>query len=289
VSGFTRLAGTMALGIIMALPGCGYVTPAIQENRADPVAGQQLVDSIVYNIKCELQDAVHNLYNNPDYRRDHTFLDSWGAQTTLNLQVEEKSTLSPNANWIPPNPVTALFNLFFGGSLLGVATRQDKLNSYNTIQQIKALPPCGSARPGGILLMQSDLGLAEWLQDNVTEADTGRIQYALDYSDGPLKTNVISHEIKFEVTTTANLTPGWKLRTWQVNQSGTLLSATRDRINDLTITLGPTVPTPRTTINAQGQTVTTIGYVPSPQASEAALASQIGLAVSNALKGTLQP
>jgi hypothetical protein len=70
--------------------------------------------------------------------------------------------------------------------------------------------------------MQSDLGLAEWLQDNVTEADTGRIQYALDYSDGPLKTNVISHQIKFEVTTTGNVTPGCKRKISQVNQSSTL-------------------------------------------------------------------
>ena len=136
--------------------------------------------------------------------------------------------------------------------------------------------------------MQSDLGLAEWLQDNVTEADTGRIQYALDYSDGPLKTNVISHQIKFEVTTTGNVTPGWKLKIWQVNQSGTLLSASRDRLNNLTITLGPTVPKPTTKITAQGQPVTTTTYVPSDQAADLALASQIGLAVSTALKGTLQ-
>lgn len=132
--------------------------------------------------------------------------------------------------------------------------------------------------------MQSDLGLAEWLQDNVTEADTGRIQYALDYSDGPLKANVLSHEIKFQVTTSGNVTPGWKLKIWQVNQNGTLLSASRDRINDLTITLGPTVPTPTTKINAQGQPVTTTAYVPSAQAADAALASQIGLAVANAIK-----
>jgi hypothetical protein len=280
----------IALGIITAVAGCGYVTPELQENRGDIVAGQQLVDSIGYNIKCEIQDAVHNIYFNKDHPRTSTFLDSWGAQTTLTLQVEEKSTLNPTANWIPPNPMTALFNLLFGGSLSGDAFRQEKLNSYNTIQQIKALGPCGSDRPGGILLMQSDLGLAEWLQDNVTLADTGRIQYALDYADGPLKTNVLSHEIKFQITTIGNVTPGWKLRTWQVNQSGTLLSASRDRINDLTITLGPTVPTPA--LNAQGKPLlNTLGqpvtaFVPSAQAAAAALASQIGLAVSNASRGT---
>ena len=149
MSKFKRLAVVMALGVITAFTGCGYVTPELQENRADIVAGQQLVDSIAYNIKCEIQDAVSKIYNNPDHRRESTFLDTWGAQTTLSLQVEEKSTLNPTANWIPPNPATALFNLLFGGSLVGDATRQDQLNSYNTIQQIKALGPCGSERPGG--------------------------------------------------------------------------------------------------------------------------------------------
>lgn len=80
------------------------------------VEGQQLVDSIAYNIKCEIQDSVYKIYNNPDHPRKSTFLDTWGAQTTLSLQVEEKSTLNPTANWIPPNPATALFNLLFGYS-----------------------------------------------------------------------------------------------------------------------------------------------------------------------------
>jgi hypothetical protein len=134
--------------------------------------------------------------------------------------------------------------------------------------------------------MQSDLGLADWLKANITAAETGVIQYATDYTDGPLKTNVISHEIKFDVTTTGNITPGWKLTHWLVNQSGNLLSATRDRTNDLTITLGPTVPMPKTQVNALGQPITITSYAPSEPAAQAAFASQIGLAVSNALKGT---
>jgi hypothetical protein len=130
VSKFKRLAVVMALGIITAFTGCGYVTPELQENRADIVAGQQLVDSIAYNIKCEIQDSVDKIYNNPDHRRKSTFLDTWGAQTTLSLQVEEKSTLNPTANWIPPNPATA--PIFYSEARWWVM-QQGKTNSIPTI------------------------------------------------------------------------------------------------------------------------------------------------------------
>jgi len=182
--------------------------------------------------------------------------------------------------------------------LSGAATRQEKLNSYYLVSQIRALGPCDPAtRPGGLLLMQSDLGLEEWLRSNVTAADTGVIQYAKDYTDGPLKTNVISHEVKFSITNTGNLTPAWKLTRVLINQNGNFLSATRDRTNDLTITLGPTLPAPKPVTDrhgnpvkdATGRVVMTRGYVPSGPAAEAALASQIGLAVANAIRSTLQP
>ena len=179
------------------------------------------------------------------------------------------------------------------------ATRTDKLNSFYPVSVLRDFGPCDPAtRPGGLLLMQSNLGLDEWLIANVTAADTGVIQYAKDYSDGPLKTNVLSHEIKFDVTNTGNVTPGWKLTRVSVNQSGNLFSATRDRQNDLTITLGPTLSTPKPVKDKNGKLVRDehgrvkmgwTSYVPAGPASDAALASQIGLAVSNAIKSALLP
>ena len=291
-------ASTMPASIVLILTGCGTFVPEIQENRADKVSGQQLVQSIVYNVTCEVQDAIDRIYNNADHRREHTFLDSWGVQIALSLQVEEKSSVNPIVNWLPPSAASAVFNFGAGGTLSADATRQDKLNSYYTIAQIRRLGPCNPAkRPDGLLLLQSDLGLEEWLRYNVTAADTGEIQYAEDYTDGPLKTNVLSHEIKFDITNSGNITPGWKLTRLSINQSGSFLSGTRDRTNDLTITLGPTLATPKPKTDkkgnvvkdAQGRVITTTSYTPSPPAAEAALASQIGLAVSNAVKGTLQP
>jgi hypothetical protein len=292
-----QVAATIPLSIALILGGCGTYVPEIQENAADKVAGQQLVQSIVYNITCEVQDAINKIYNNPDHPRKHTFLDTWGVQIGLSLQVEEKGSVNPLVNWLPPSPASAVFNLNVGGTLSADATRQDKLNSYYTIQQIRQLGPCDpTTRPGGLLLLQSDLGLEEWLRANLTAADTGEILYASDYTGGPLGTNVLSHEIKFDITNTGNITPGWVLTRVSINQSGNLLSATRDRTNDLTITLGPTLaaPKPKTDSHgnpvkdANGKVIMTTSYGPSGPAAEAALSSQIGLAVSNAIKGGLQ-
>lgn len=284
--------------LALQLTGCGLYVPEFQENPFDKVGGQQLVQSIVYNITCEVQDAVAEIYNNQNHPREHTFLDTWGANIALNLQVDEKSIVAPATNYLPKSPATSVFNLNAGLTGSAELTRQDKLNSYYTIAQLRALGPCiPGSRPGGLLLLQSDLGLEEWLRDNVTAADTGEIAYGADYADGPLKTNVLSHEIKFDITTGGNITPGWKLTRATIDQTGTLFSATRDRTNDLTITLGPTVSTPKPKTDKKGQPLLDLRgrplmvktYGPSDPASEAALASQIGLAVSNALKGSPAP
>ena len=269
--------------------GCGLYVPEIQD-FGDQSAGNQLVQSIVYNVTCEVQDAVDGIYNNPDHPRKSTFLDSWGVQITLSLQVEEKGSVNPVVNWLPPSPASAIFSLAGSGTLSTDATRQDKTNSYFTVAQLRKMGPCEKgSRPGGLLLMQSDLALYEWLNANVLAADTHKIQYSTDYSDGPFKTNVLSHEVKFDLSDTGNLTPGWKLARVSVNQSGNLFSATRDRLNDLQITLGPTMPTPKVTKDKTGRVLTTTSPGPSSDAYTAALASQIGLAVSNALRNTTPP
>jgi hypothetical protein len=267
------------------ITGCGLYVPEIQD-FGDKVSGQQLVHSITYNVTCEVQDAIYKIYNNPDHPVKSTFLDTWGVQIALSLQVEEKSSANPVVNWLPPSPANAVFNLSAGGTLSADATRQDKLNSYFTVAQIRALGPCDPAtRPGGLLLMQSNLDLDEWLIANVTNANTGEVNYAADYKDGPLGQNVLSHEVKFDITNTGNLTPGWVLTRVMINQSGNLLSATRDRTNDVTITLGPTLATPKPVVDKYGKVKMVRTFAPSADAAAAALSSQIGLAVSNAIKG----
>jgi hypothetical protein len=80
------------------------------------------------------------------------------------------------------------------------------------------------------------------------------------------KPNVLSHEVRFEVVTGADITPAWRLSRVNINQRGTLLSASRNRTHDLMITFGPADPP-------------IAGLV--RQAQDIHLARQIGLSVSN--------
>ena len=88
------------------------------------------------------------------------------------------------------------------------------------------------------LLIQSDLKFKDWLYDQVTTAVTGETQVPVG-TDTPVKQNVLSHEVSFEVVTTGGINPAWKLTEANFNQSGTFLQATRDRTHDLLITMGP--------------------------------------------------
>jgi hypothetical protein len=81
---------------------------------------------------------------------------------------------------------------------------------------------------------------------------------------------VISHEVKFVISSTGTISPSWKLsRVFTVNQSGTFFTAQRNRTSDLTITLGPT-----------NEAKNGPALVP----ADFALSSQIGTAIANALR-----
>jgi hypothetical protein len=47
------------------------------------------------------------------------------------------------------------------------------------------------------------------------------------------------HDVKFEVLSSGNITPAWKLTNATVDQTGSLFSTSRDRTHDLLITMGP--------------------------------------------------
>ena len=236
------------VSISLLLGGCGFFVPELQESlthggtpsEQEGLAGEQFVDSIVFNVTCEVRDAIVQLYQNYP---DGAFMNTWGVQVTLNLQVEEKTSANPTGNWTPPSPTSSLFNLGFGATATGDATRIDKINWFLPIQQFKGKPVCGDQRPQGVFLLESDLRLKEWLYDAITATKTRNVDFSNDTPDGPFKQNVLSHEVKFEVLTNGNAVPGWKLTRVTINQTGTGLTASRDRTHDLTITLGPATAT----------------------------------------------
>jgi hypothetical protein len=275
----------------ISLCACGTYVPNIQEHPGGPVEGQAIVKAILHNINCEITEAIHDIIKRDKEqiaplnrgKRTAEWLEDWGVQTTLTLTLDEKGSLNPVVNWLPPSPANAIFNLAGAASLSSEGMRIDKINSYNTVQDFLHFQ-CVE-RPNGLWLLSSDLKLREWIIYVISAAASGEITLPKSGS-GPFKTNVLSHEVKFIVSSSGSLTPGLKLTRVSINQSGTFLTASRDRTHDLTITLGPKEDVPSVQI-LNGRAVRVVTRGPSRQAADAHLASQIGSAVSDGIRNAL--
>ncbi len=269
-----RVYVPLALGLLLG--NCGTYVPGIQEPPFGSVAEQELVQAIVTSVHCEVINAIVDLYSQPPQRYPalRPILDrmsTWGVQMALTLKTKENSTANPSGVWTPLSP--AGFTLGASGTLSSEAIRTNVLNFYYLVRDLRTRGKCATGvqpeKPVTSLLIQSDLKFGDWLYDQVTTAATGETQVPTSPT-GPLKQNVLSHEVSFEVVTTGGITPAWKLVEANFNQSGTFLQATRDRTHDLLITMGPG--------DASGL---------KGAAEDAHLAALIGLAVSNHLQNTL--
>jgi hypothetical protein len=265
----TRYRWTLSFGIATLLGGCGFAVPELQDfgNRDEQIA---LVQKITRNIHCELRDAFSKLRD----KEGPTFMDDWGVSVLLDLDIIEKTSVSPSATWSPPPSPTVIPSLAGGLSGSSQAERDDKLHSFFTVKQLLHEGPC-DFRSNGFMLLQGDLKLAEWLFDTYTVQATKQA----DFNAAGLPADVLYHEVKFEVDTSANATPSFKLHLVSVNDSGTFFSTNRNRTHDLQITMGPT---------SQGKTKPS---KPSSglTAADVALAGLIGRSVGNAVSSALRP
>ena len=234
--------------MVFILAGCGNVVPELADSRSDANnASLYLVRGIVHSIHCEIRRAIIHTLGPSTHKmgknEQGAFMLNWGAQVALTLTVDEKTTLNPAAVWLPPSAVNSIFTLGASGTLSTDATRIEKMNYFFNVADIRKEPLCDTIEPqsSGSLLIQSDLKLEDWLHAEVLAASSDEITVPLN-SGSILKQNVISHEVKFEVVTSAGITPAIKLEHVTLDQIGTLLSGSRDRIHDLLITLGPIDP-----------------------------------------------
>jgi hypothetical protein len=273
----------LATGVVLILAGCGTYVPNIQENpwASDP---NRLVEAIVQSIHCEMKDAVvfvrkqdeenHRLNPEQGLATDWLFY-GWGAQIQLTLTTEELSGLGPSGSYSPN-----IFTLLGGANVSSDATRQDILNYYYTVKQLygngnkctQTLRNNIDDHPVGSLLIQSDLKLREWLLSVVLGAATNEITIAIpgNAKNSANAKNAISHDVKFQVITSGNITPTWKLALATINPTAPLATASRTRTHELLITFGPNDPT----TNSLG--------VNTP-AANTFLAQQVGSAISNAV------
>jgi hypothetical protein len=269
--------------VATSLSGCGTYVPEIAD-FGGRVEGLQLVQSILANITCELRDAVVGLHE--EYPQG-TFLESWGIQTTLTLTIDEKGAIAPSVLWTPPSPASAIFSLASGLSFSADATRKNVINAYFLVSELEKARCSPASRPNGLFLLQSDLKLSEWLFTDVSASLTKTVDFKA--TTLAVKTNVLQHEVRFEVVTSGTLTPSWKLRRVAVNNSGSLFTLSRTRTHDLLITLGPAEKAVVAEVAKNGQRKMTVAYRPAQQASELHFSSAIANGIETAVRNALQP
>jgi hypothetical protein len=284
----TKHVVPFVVGVAVMLGGCGTYVPEIQENpwASDP---DRLVVAIIGSIHCELKDAVTYLINADRWRYwDHglptvaDWLNNWGTQVTLTLTIDEQSSVNPSGSYISIiHPITTIFTLLGGASVSSEATRIETLSYYYTINELYGSGKgCShntrnnfADHPTGSLLIQSDLKLEEWLSAVVQSRAVENISIATPSStpaSNQTAKNALSHEVKFIIISSGNITPMWKLVHATINQTGSLFMASRTRTHDLLMTFGPNVKAPDGT-NSLG-----IGT----PATNSNLAQQIGIANS---------
>jgi hypothetical protein len=273
----------MAAVAAALLCGCGTYVPEIQD-LGGRVEGQRLVQAILTNITCELRDAVVGLHQ--EYP-EGTFLESWGIQTTLTLTIDEKGAIAPSVLWTPPSPASAIFSLASGVNFSADATRKDTINAYFLVSDLERAQCSPASRPNGAFLLQSDLKLSEWLFDAVGAQLTKTVDFKA--TTLAVKTNVLQHEVKFEIVTSGTVNPSWKLTRVIVNPAGNLFSAGRTRTHDLLITLGPAEKAVVTEVTKSGGRRVTVAVRPIPQAAELHFSSEIAQGIGTAVRSALQP
>jgi hypothetical protein len=230
-----------AAALCTTLTGCGTYVPQMQEaweGSRTPVltAGGDLEFKIREKIYCDIVQAVH--YN------DSLLPARWGVQTTVDLQVDETGALNPGVSFIEPLSDSQSRSLGLGGTLSSQGTREDKFSNYWSLDKLRKFQggTCEEDRPafhGSSLLLESQLGISEWLRDRLqSEIALPSSQLPKDAGD-TFKQDVMSYHVKFVVTSSGTVNPVWKLVRFSAGDGSTLASVNRTRTHDLLITFGP--------------------------------------------------
>jgi hypothetical protein len=88
--------------------------------------------------------------------------------------------------------------------------------------------------PTGSLLVNNNLKFREFLVEQVLNSGTVGIT--------SIQKNGLTHNVKFEVVSSASVNSSWKSKYWSINPTGSLLTANRDRTHEISVTFGPADP-----------------------------------------------
>jgi hypothetical protein len=292
-------ATTLVLASFLA--SCGTYVPEIEEFWGTSGDTDSKVSAVAGQVVCELRRAVQKVVAEgpvvferrpgepppPPQRGFDWFINKWGVQVTLNMNIIENSALTPGIsynniyrNGITSFPgaaaVTTPQSLSLGASATGSvsATRNDTLNMFFAVKELlngldsTDLSCIPSHHPNASLFLESDLKIYDWLRAAMLINRNGAVDYAAN-ATGQAGKNGITHDIKFEIVSSGSVNPQWKLVRFTGNTSPALLAASRDRVQELIITFGPV---------ANGMLA--------GAAANSHLATQTGSAVSQAIQGT---
>jgi hypothetical protein len=231
------------------LTGCGTYVPGIPEFALE-ASTQRLVQVILDSIHCEIKNSIQWVvrkdieyaekiaiaegappYDREKYRSAKWF-DDWGLQGALTLTVKETTIFNPSITGIFP----PFFTLGAGFNGSTQATRSEVLNFYYNVfdlayKERSCKFPIEEDHPIGSLLINSNLGLREWLESIILAVQAGSTQLLLDQG--------VTHTVEFQIVSSADITPNWNFPSIMINASAKLLSGMRDRLHQLLLTLGP--------------------------------------------------
>jgi hypothetical protein len=250
--------------ILCALCACGTFVPEIEEFWGSPDDVGIKVNAITSQVECELRESVRSLLaadaklaKESGTKPQLTFLMDWSAQVTLTLTILESTALSPGVslNTVLPNETKTFgrtvvttpqsFSMGLGGTGSSAATRTDTLTALYRLSDFAHGPPVAGRTcippqtANGFLFIQSDLKLKQWLYQALFPQFTNVVQFP-STTNANVKNGFITHDVKFQIVSSGNATPSWKLVQVTANSVSPFFNTARDRTQDLLITLGPT-------------------------------------------------
>ncbi|TPL79874.1 hypothetical protein FJ950_27045 [Mesorhizobium sp. B2-3-14] len=201
----------------------------------------QFVRLIANHVRCELGQAVQLEYSPKDPKR--ALLLNWGASIALTIKADDKSSLDPDVSFVNS---AGLFTFSAGGHLGADATREMTMTYFIPFRELLGDPhkrkSDGTFIPCAVHENEPIAGNLRIHQTLESGLETWDGMYTLSESIASGGTwDTITHHVTFEVEAGANANPSLKIVRVNVNPSGTFVSATRTRTDELLITMGPAV------------------------------------------------
>jgi hypothetical protein len=282
----------------LSLGGCGLYVPEKHEIYEGQPNAKALENVIVNNVKCELRKAVADteaeFANSGRYPgNDIRWLDKQGATVNLKISVDEKSSFNPGLALNTPLPNAQSFSLGLGASSSVDTTRVETVAFTYSFADLKAenavkAPPKKCINEDGILI-ESDLKIAQFMEDKlflaavpgsvVTEQNEQKAKKGKKQAKelaSPF--SVFSYEVTFVAAYGGNATPTWKLLRATVDPTSPLFNTSRQKTNDLTITIGAAKPA-----------TSSSAAVLSNEAQQVHFAHLIGQSVATAIQSQQHP